>query len=211
MNCFPLEIERPPPRLEYPLTGVRKSLGGKGPRSAVFEGLYFLEERGRDIGGGTEAIESGKSYEHSLLTTGPDDTTTNTFELTTDNLDLIVGFVMEVASLEHQQILVVSAGGTDKVEHLVLRDSKRRVAPVLTLNKMIIVEAEELRQLRCRRRLIGIVITNEHHSLPGSEIGEHDIGNEALQYLFGASLNLDISITFGNVGINTTLDKQLLG
>ena len=33
--CFFLEIERPPPRLEYPLTGVRKSLGGKGPRSAV--------------------------------------------------------------------------------------------------------------------------------------------------------------------------------
>ena len=27
---FFLEIERPPPRLEYPLTGVRKSLGGKG-------------------------------------------------------------------------------------------------------------------------------------------------------------------------------------
>ena len=33
--CFFLEFERPPPRLEYPLTGVRKSLGGRGPRSAV--------------------------------------------------------------------------------------------------------------------------------------------------------------------------------
>ena len=94
--------------------------------------LYFLEERGWDIGGGTEAIEGGKSDEHSLLTASPDDTTTNTFELTTDNLDLIVGFVMEVATLKHQQILVVRAGGTNKVKHLVLWDSKRRVAPVLT-------------------------------------------------------------------------------
>ena len=88
--------------MEYPLTGVRKSLGGRGPRIAVFEGLYFLEERGWNVGGGTEAIEGGESYENSLLTAGSDDSTTNTFELTTDNLDLIVGFVMEVATLEHQ-------------------------------------------------------------------------------------------------------------
>ena len=102
-----------------------------------------MEERGRNISGGTEAIEGGKSDKHSLLTAGSDDSTTNTFELTTDNLDLIVGLVMKFASLEHQQILVVSAGGTDKVEHLVLRDSKRRVAPVFTLDKMIIVEANK--------------------------------------------------------------------
>ena len=88
--------------MEYPLTGVRKSLGGKGPRSAVFEGLYFLEERGWNVGGGAEAIEGGESYENSLLTACPDDTTTNTFKLATDNLDLIVGLVMEVATLEHQ-------------------------------------------------------------------------------------------------------------
>ncbi len=102
-----------------------------------------MEERGWDVGGGTKAIEGGESNENSLLPTGPNDTTTNTFKLATDNLDLIVGFVMEIASLEHQQILVVRAGGTNKVEHLVLRDSKRRVSPVFTLDKMIIVETDK--------------------------------------------------------------------
>ena len=61
-----------------------------------------MEERGWDVSGGTKAIEGGKSAKHSLLTAGSDDSTTNTFELTTDNLDLIVGLVMEVATLEHQ-------------------------------------------------------------------------------------------------------------